>query len=320
MIVWVNGAFGAGKTTLAGELARRLPGALLVDPALVGYILRTWVPEGDTVDIQDVPLWRDLVTATVLGTRHRYPERPLVIPMSVLNAPHRDELFVPIRAAGEQLLHVFLDLPVGALQNRIEADHVEAAARAFRLRNAHRAGAAVTTLAADSLILRSDLHTPAELADLVLDALATGPSHSHPGSPAEPSAAPEIRVRPPVDEAILSALHARAFGDRYTGPEPWHDRLTQHSLTWIGAFSGDALVGFVNAAWDGGRHAFVLDTVVDPAHQRHGTGAALVRALAEQAAAAGCEWLHVDCEPNVAGFYRDACGFRATDAGLLHLR
>ncbi len=85
MIVWVDGVFGAGKTTLAGELVRRLPGALLLDPELVGHILRTWVPDEDTGDFQDVPLWRDLVAPTVLATRRRYPERPLVIPMSVLD-------------------------------------------------------------------------------------------------------------------------------------------------------------------------------------------------------------------------------------------
>jgi len=320
VIVWVDGAFGAGKTTLAGELVRRLPGALLLDPELVGHILRTWVPDEDTGDFQDVPLWRDLVTATVLGTRRRYPDRPLVIPMSVLDARYRDELFVPIRVTGEDLLHVFLDLPVELLRRRIDADRAEAGARSFRLRNAERAAVTVAALPADSLALRSDLHSPAELADLVMAALANGPSQGHPGPPTQLSPPLDIRVRPPLDDAAVSALHARAFGHPYAEAPPWRDRLAQHSLTWIGAFSGNALVGFVNAAWDGGQHAFVLDTVVDPDHQRHGIGTALVRALAEQAAAAGCAWLHVDCEPHATAFYRDSCGFRATDAGLLRLR
>ena len=37
------------------------------------------------------------------------------------------------------------------------------------------------------------------------------------------------------------------------------------------------------------------------------------------AKAAGCEWLHVDFEPDLAPFYFDACGFRPTPAGLIHL-
>jgi hypothetical protein len=31
MMIWINGAFGAGKTTLAEELHRRLPDALAFD-------------------------------------------------------------------------------------------------------------------------------------------------------------------------------------------------------------------------------------------------------------------------------------------------
>jgi ribosomal protein S18 acetylase RimI-like enzyme len=79
------------------------------------------------------------------------------------------------------------------------------------------------------------------------------------------------------------------------------------------------LVGFVNACWDGGVHAFLLDTVVDPDYQRRGIGRLLVRTLVADATAAGCEWLHVDYEPHLHNFYRDSCGFRATEAGLLRL-
>ncbi len=36
MIIWINGAFGAGKTALAEELHRRLPDAVLYNPEDVG--------------------------------------------------------------------------------------------------------------------------------------------------------------------------------------------------------------------------------------------------------------------------------------------
>jgi len=100
---------------------------------------------------------------------------------------------------------------------------------------------------------------------------------------------------------------------------PWAARLERYSLTWVGAFEQEVLVGFVHVSWDGGSHAFLLDTAVHPAHQRLGIGAAVVRTAASQAAQAGCEWLHVDYEPQLAGFYRGACGFTHTEAGLLRL-
>jgi ribosomal protein S18 acetylase RimI-like enzyme len=130
---------------------------------------------------------------------------------------------------------------------------------------------------------------------------------------------PALLVRFAVDDATLSLLHARAFGNEQSTVVPWADRLERHSLSWVGAFDNDALVGFVNVAWDGGSHAFLLDTAVDPDFQHRGIGQALVRAAADEAVRAGCEWLHVDFEPHLGTFYREALLFRSTDALLLHL-
>jgi len=126
-------------------------------------------------------------------------------------------------------------------------------------------------------------------------------------------------VRFPVDDRELSALHAAAF-DNAVNVQPWGAQLERWALTWVGAFSNDQLVGFVQVCWDGGSHAFVLDTAVHPDHGRQGIGKQLVLTAAEEARRAGCEWLHVDYEPHLKPFYEDACGFRPTDAGLLKLR
>jgi GNAT superfamily N-acetyltransferase len=130
----------------------------------------------------------------------------------------------------------------------------------------------------------------------------------------------ELRGRFPVDDAELSALHHRAFTPDHPDPDaatrPWADRLERHSLTWVGAFSAGRLVGFVHTVWDGGAHAFILDTMVDPGFQRLGIGRDLVRTVTDEAFRAGCDWVHVDYEPEYATFYERACGFRPTPAGL----
>ncbi|HZX01546.1 GNAT family N-acetyltransferase [Kribbella sp.] len=126
-------------------------------------------------------------------------------------------------------------------------------------------------------------------------------------------------VRFVVEDRVLSGLHAAAFGGA-VDVQPWAERLGRWALTWVGAFSNDELVGFVQVCWDGGAHAFVLDTAVHPDHGRRGIGKQLVLTAAEEARKAGCEWLHVDFEPHLTAFYLDACGFRPTDAGLLKLR
>ncbi|MEU5090829.1 GNAT family N-acetyltransferase [Streptomyces sp. NPDC021356] len=121
-----------------------------------------------------------------------------------------------------------------------------------------------------------------------------------------------------VEDAALDALHAEGFGYP-AGHGEWRARLLRHSLGWVCARREGCLIGFVNVAWDGGDHAFVLDTVVAREHRSHGVGAELVATAARQARAAGCAWLHVDYEPDLRRFYLESCGFRETAAGLLAL-
>ena len=144
------------------------------------------------------------------------------------------------------------------------------------------------------------------------------------GSEIDPVGAVQEAVQPdrgPVGgQGIAPALAPVVLDRRPPDVQPWAERLNRWALTWVGAFSNDQLVGFVQVCWDGGTHAFVLDTAVHPDHGRRGIGKQLVLTAAEEARKAGCEWLHVDFEPHLTAFYLDACGFRPTDAGLLKLR
>jgi GNAT superfamily N-acetyltransferase len=78
------------------------------------------------------------------------------------------------------------------------------------------------------------------------------------------------------------------------------------------------LVGFANVAWDGDKHAFLLDPTVRSDCQRQGIGTGLVRHAIDLARSKGVEWLHVDYESRLAGFYAK-CGFGPTEAGLMNL-
>ena len=121
----------------------------------------------------------------------------------------------------------------------------------------------------------------------------------------------------------LNALHAEGFGHRLLDDD-WWGQVNRHSLGWVCAWEtgddGDELVGFVNVPWDGAVHAFVMDTLTASRVRRQGIGKELVAVAAREAAAAGCEWLHVDFDEQLSGFYLDACGFRPTPAGLIALR
>jgi len=130
---------------------------------------------------------------------------------------------------------------------------------------------------------------------------------------------PSYQWRGTFTDADVNALHAEGFGHPELDIE-WRDQVERHSLGWVCAYEGDRLVGFVNVAWDGGVHAFVLDTVVTADARHQGIGAGLVDMATAEARAVGCEWLHVDFEEDLRGFYFGACGFASTPAGVIALR
>lgn len=118
-----------------------------------------------------------------------------------------------------------------------------------------------------------------------------------------------------TDEEMLDLIDSHGG----TPVRGWWDRVRVHSLGWVSARENGSLVGFVNVAWDGCDHAFLLDTKTRRDHQRGGIATRVVATAAHHARHAGCEWLHVDFVPELSAFYFESCGFRSTDAGLIHL-
>ncbi|OWV78112.1 acetyltransferase [Rhizobium sp. R635] len=123
----------------------------------------------------------------------------------------------------------------------------------------------------------------------------------------------ELRIDPFPASAELNALFSAAWGSPHSRD---FAAILSRSLAHIGAYHDGRLVGFVNVAWDGGIHAFLLDTSVHPEMRRQGIATRMVRQATSLARERGAEWLHVDFEPDLTGFYR-ACGFRPTEAGLI---
>lgn len=125
----------------------------------------------------------------------------------------------------------------------------------------------------------------------------------------------EIVTDPFASDEAMRRLWLVAWGG--AGPASFQP-LLRRSLAHVGAYGGETLVGFVNVAWDGGVHAFILDTCVHPDYRRQGIALRLLERAAELARQRGAEWLHVDFEPHLEGFYRQA-GFGPTAAGLMRL-
>lgn len=126
------------------------------------------------------------------------------------------------------------------------------------------------------------------------------------------------RWRGPLTDAEMVDLTRAHQGRAVPG---WWDRIRDTSLGWVTARTTDGdVVGFVNVAWDGGDHAFLLDTKTHGRFQHRGIATRVVALAVHHAKDAGCEWLHVDFDSGLEPFYFDACGFTPTPAGVIHLR
>ena len=90
----------------------------------------------------------------------------------------------------------------------------------------------------------------------------------------------EYEWRGAISNTEMVALVDFQGGNSQAG---WWNRVRPHSLGWVVAPVDDNIVGFVNVAWDGGDHAFLIDTKVRRDMQRRGVGS---RVAADSAAGA----------------------------------
>ncbi|MEV0258308.1 NUDIX domain-containing protein [Streptomyces sp. NPDC050732] len=184
MIVWINGAFGAGKTSAARELIELIPNSTLFDPEVIGGALPYLLPPkrlDEVSDYQDLPIWRRMVIDTAAAL---YAEvgGVLVVPMTLLRQEYRDEIFGGLAARRIPVRHVLLapdetilreriagrpvppDLPDGDLRVRQWSfDHIEP----------YRAARAAW-LDVDAHLVDTSTLTPYETAEHVADAVRSG--------------------------------------------------------------------------------------------------------------------------------------------------
>jgi predicted kinase len=143
VIIWLNGAFGAGKSTVAGALLTRLPAAQFADPETLGRVLQriTRAPA-----YQDLALWRRLVR-WVLRLRHAMGNRVhpnvVVVPMTLLRPEYRVEILGGLRRARLRVVQVVLTVPEPELRARIEADAIDPTAAPWRLAHVEAAAGLV---------------------------------------------------------------------------------------------------------------------------------------------------------------------------------
>ena len=174
MIIWINGAFGTGKTTTSELLHQAIPAAHIFDPEDIGYIIQKTFPAARSLDYQDLAIWRKLVTRFIVEAKKEFPA-PLIIPMTLVVPAYLEEIFSGIAAQGIPLFHFFLQTEPAELERRIKNQVIipnnvakDEEVRQWRLAQIDRCYAASAHMPAHTIFLDTQA-TPAGLVQLIRD-------------------------------------------------------------------------------------------------------------------------------------------------------
>ncbi|MGW3506534.1 NUDIX hydrolase [Streptomyces sp. NPDC000994] len=184
MIVWINGAFGAGKTTTARELIELIPNSTLFDPEVIGGALTYLLPPkhlAEVGDYQDLPIWRRMVIDTAAAMLAELGGT-LVVPMTLLRQEHRDEIFGGLAARRIAVRHILLAPAETILRERIAHREVppdppdgEIRVRQWSYDHIEPYRAALASwLTADAHPVDTSALTPHETAVRIVEAVSSG--------------------------------------------------------------------------------------------------------------------------------------------------
>ena len=121
MIIWLNGAFGAGKTQTAHELKRRIPNSIIYDPEQVGYFINKNIPKELTKgDFQHHEIWREFNFKT-LKYIHSHFNGTIIVPMTIVNPQYYEEIIGRLKDDRIDVQHFVLGASRETLQKRLKS-------------------------------------------------------------------------------------------------------------------------------------------------------------------------------------------------------
>ena len=121
MIIWINGAFGSGKTQTSYELHRRIPNSFLFDPENTGFFIGKNLPkEMSKGDFQDYTMWREFNYSMLKYIYAEY-EGPIIVPMTIVNPQYFNEIIGKLRSDGVIVNHFVLWASKDIVEKRLRS-------------------------------------------------------------------------------------------------------------------------------------------------------------------------------------------------------
>jgi len=170
VIIWLNGPFGAGKTTVANRLLAIEPSLLLFDTESIGYLLQSALGDRKPVaDFQDWFAWRRLVVSTLEALSDE-TRADLLVPQTVIVERYWTEILGGLQSAGHVVLPFTLDVDPQEHERRISSDTLEVSAAGWRRQRRPDYDAARPWLESTSTVLDTTQTTADQVARAILEA------------------------------------------------------------------------------------------------------------------------------------------------------
>ena len=119
MIIWINGAFGSGKTQTAFEINRRLENSFVYDPEKIGYFFRRNMPKQIIQgNYQDQILWRTFNYEIIKNIYTKYSGK-IIIPMTIYNKNYFEEIIGKLLKDGIKIDHYILGANKETIKKRL---------------------------------------------------------------------------------------------------------------------------------------------------------------------------------------------------------
>jgi ABC-type branched-subunit amino acid transport system ATPase component len=170
VILFINGPFGVGKTTVANLLAERMPDAMLYDPEIVGAFLRyVLAPVEKVDDFQDYALWPAMVVEVAQMLKDEY-RGTLIMPMTVWRREYFEKLTDDLKRVTPELRCFRLTASEDVLNQRILSRPDEEGSHEWCLSHL-TVGLAASQDPAFGVEIPTDNRAPAEVANAIMGKL-----------------------------------------------------------------------------------------------------------------------------------------------------
>ena len=142
MILWINGAFGSGKSSVAEAINKKVSPSFIYDPEQVGYFLWSVFPDvmKRKDDFQHMMIWREFNYKILKHISDNYSGL-IIAPMTIYIKQYYDEIIGNLIRDGVSVLHIILSATRQTIIERLlqrddtadgwQAQHIDVCLKAF---------------------------------------------------------------------------------------------------------------------------------------------------------------------------------------------